>query len=81
MVRAEPLQNAPPHRSALPVVALAGSDISPGGPAGGSEAGAGGQIDGGSLPFTGLNLAIILIAAAVLIGAGLLLRRRAARHS
>jgi hypothetical protein len=41
---------------------------------GGGSGGAGGT--GGTLPFTGLNLALILIAAFALVTTGIVLRRR-----
>lgn len=63
-------------------VALAASDPSaPSGTAGGAQ----GQIDGvqsaGSLPFTGMNLTLILIGGAVLLAAGFLLRRRGSQST
>jgi hypothetical protein len=63
-----------------PAAALA-ADPSNGEPPPGAGGGAGGQVTGGSLPFTGLNLGLILAGAAMLIATGLLLRRRASSGS
>ena len=61
-----------------PAAALAADPSIGSTPAG---SGAGGEVTGGSLPFTGLNLGLILAGAAVLIATGLLLRRRASSAS
>jgi len=63
-----------------PATALA-ADPSIGSTPAGAGTGAGGEVTGGSLPFTGLNLGLILAGAAVLIATGLLLRRRASSVS
>lgn len=65
---------------AIPAVAFAG-DPSNGPGSGGEAQGAveSGVVSGGTqgaLPFTGLNLALIVIAGVALVATGLLLRRR-----
>jgi hypothetical protein len=62
----------------LPATAFAGTDGTNYVQPGTLEGGGGVTEQAGSLPFTGLNLALILLAGAVLIATGLLLRRRAA---
>jgi len=64
----------------IPVAALAVNPSSGTDPSGAGTA-AGSQVDGGSLPFTGQNLAVILVAATILIAVGFLLRRRATHQS
>lgn len=61
---------------AAPSAALAGNPSDTGGAAGvqGTLSSGG----GGNLPFTGLNIAVIAIAGVLLIGAGMLMRRRGA---
>jgi len=63
----------------LPALALAqdpavGGYGGPGGNAQNDVAGAGGGV-AGALPFTGLDLALMVAAAIMLVGAGLLMRR------
>lgn len=52
--------------------AVSGDQTDPSGGVGGT-----GSADGGTLPFTGLNLAIIVLIAVGLMTIGLVLRRRA----
>ena len=59
------------YNSSLEQIPVGGS----GGSAGGGGGGEGGL---GSLPFTGLDVLVLAAVAAVLLGAGLMLRRRRA---
>jgi hypothetical protein len=68
----------------LPSVALAGTNPSDtSGVLGSSGSGSGGALSesGGALPFTGLNLALIILAGFALVATGLLLRRRSSSES
>ena len=69
---------------AVPALALAQSPVGGGyGGEGGNvqEGVAGGTAGGGSLPFTGLDLILMVAAAALLISAGLTMRRLARAKS
>jgi hypothetical protein len=62
--------------------AVAGAYVSGGGDAQGDVAsGVGGASSGGNLPFTGLDLALIVIGGVALLATGLLLRRSARSRS
>ena len=59
----------------IPAVAMAGNQSGTPGDAGSAQ-GALSSGGSGSLPFTGLNLALIVLAGAALIATGFVLRRR-----
>jgi hypothetical protein len=67
----------------LPTAAFAGNQSDTSGVLGASGSGSGGALSesGSALPFTGVNLALIIIAGLVLVGTGLLLRRRGSTES
>jgi len=59
-------------------VAGVGTSVSAyGGDAGRAQASVAGAVNGSTLPFTGVNLGLIVLAGLVLVAAGLILRRRA----
>ncbi|MDX6636527.1 MAG: hypothetical protein QOJ01_38 [Solirubrobacterales bacterium] len=74
---------------AAPIAAFAASptvqqynSIDPGGGGGGTvHASAGSGSSAGSLPFTGFDVAALVVAAAVLLIAGLVLNRRSGRSA
>jgi hypothetical protein len=59
----------------FPAVALAGNQSATLGDGGGAQGALSGGGEG-TLPFTGLNLVLIVLAGIALIGTGVLLRRR-----
>jgi hypothetical protein len=64
--------------AAVAFAAGVGTSVSAyGGEAGRAQASVAGAVNGSSLPFTGVNLGLIVLAGLVLVAAGLLLRRRA----
>jgi hypothetical protein len=67
----------------VPSVALAGNTSDTSGVLGASGSGSGGALSesGGALPFTGLNLALIIVAGLALVATGVLLRRRGSTES
>jgi hypothetical protein len=67
----------------LPTAAFAGNTSDTSGVLGSSGSGSGGALSesGGALPFTGLNLALIILAGLALVATGVLLRRRSATES
>ena len=67
----------------LPTAAFAGNTSDTSGALGSSGSGSGGALSesGGALPFTGLNLALIILAGLALVVTGVLLRRRGSTES
>lgn len=66
----------------LPSAALAGTNPSDtSGVAGASGSGGALSESGGALPFTGVNLALIVVAGLALVATGLMLRRRGSSES
>lgn len=63
--------------AAPPAFAGSPDDSVYGGVAGNIQGDVAGSQPAGNLPFTGLNLALILIGGVALVGIGVLLRRRA----
>ncbi len=65
---------------AVPAAAFAGTDPSTGANTGDGIQGAVSSSGSGSLPFTGLNLAIVLAGGLLLVAVGILMRRRGAEN-
>jgi hypothetical protein len=64
--------------AAVALAAGVGTSVSAyGGEGGRAQASVSGAVNGTNLPFTGVNLGLIVLAGLVLVAAGLLLRRRA----
>jgi LPXTG-motif cell wall-anchored protein len=63
--------------TAIAVAGVATSVSAYGGEAGRAQASVAGAVNASSLPFTGTNLSLIVLAGLVLVAAGLVLRRRA----
>jgi hypothetical protein len=63
--------------TALAVAGVATSVSAYGGEGGRAQASVAGAVNASNLPFTGVNLGLIVLAGIVLVAAGLLLRRRA----
>lgn len=63
--------------AAFALAGVATSVSAYGGEGGRAQASVSGAVNASNLPFTGVNLGLIVLAGLVLVAAGLLLRRRA----